>query len=675
MGLTAVAAQAAPHPDDTARVGWLYRSSRHLISTEPAKASQLSAQALELSRAKRYRKGEALAISLIGLQLRERYQFDSAQVFFNKAVALLKNDSASAAELINLKLLQANNLLDTGQPKLALDILLKLLAGKEDDVDQKALVPVYRTIGEVYCSLRESELALRYSRQALKISRQYLKTPDIEYAKSLHTLGRAYSQITTLDSTYRIISKGASFDSAFSIFRRVLPIARQLNNKFLEANALNAVGSMYMRQGKYKETLQELLPALALFRKEKKLMYEGTVLNNLGSCYYSLGRFVEAETYLQEALAIGKKIRNMELIAEAEGNLYWLYKDSRNPAKALEHLENFSIVNDSLYNNNRSRQIEELEAKYEADKKARRLELAEAKMAQRTTERNGLIAIIAILLIAGGLLIRSFRQRHRTTAQLNIKNEELNQQRIRDLKWEQKLATIKASLDGQERERMRIGQDLHDRLGSMLSAVKLYFYLPPDAREKLTPRQLERHELANKLLDDSCQEVRRIAHDMVSNVLIRFGLATALEELAQTINESNQVRMKLSFTHLNHRLDSKVEVTVYRIIQELVGNALKHSHATRLEVSLFNRDDKMLHLIFQDDGIGFDYNKLMSGMGIQNVQARAAQLGGTLEFDTAPDRGTVITLDIPLPENPVYQPSAEPVEEPELTDDIENIKK
>jgi two-component system NarL family sensor kinase len=672
--LVAFNVQADPQPEDTARVGWLYRSARGKISTEPAKAKQLSTQALELSRSKGYHKGEALALSLIGMQLRERYQFDSAQTHFEKAIALLKDQPGSESEIREIRILQGLTLSDRGQPKQALDLLLRLIDGKENDADQEPLAPVYRTIGEVYCHLNESERAIKYLNKALQASRQNTGSLNPEYGKSLYTLGRAYSQITALDSTYRIISKGASFDSALSIFRKVLPIARQLNDQALEANALNALGTMYMRQGKYKETLQELLPALAVFRKLGKTTHVGTVLSNLGTCYYSLGRFIEAESNYKEALAIGNKTKNLELIKEVEGNLYWLYKDAQNHAQALRHLENFSIVNDSLFSQTRSRQIEELEAKYETDKRARKLELAEAKMAQRTTERNGLIAIVGILLAAGALLIRSFRQRQRATAQLSLKNEELNQQRIRDLKWEQKLATIKASLDGQERERMRIGQDLHDRLGSMLSAVKLYFYLSPETRAILPPSQLARHELANKLLDDSCQEVRRIAHDMVSNVLIRFGLVTALEELVQTINESNQLRMKLSCHHLNHRLDSKVEVTVYRIIQELVGNALKHSQATKLDVSLFNRDDKMLHLIFQDNGIGFDYNKLTNGMGIQNVQARAAQLGGTLEFDTAPEHGAVITLDIPLPENPVYQPSAEPLNEPEFTESVADVK-
>jgi signal transduction histidine kinase len=202
---------------------------------------------------------------------------------------------------------------------------------------------------------------------------------------------------------------------------------------------------------------------------------------------------------------------------------------------------------------------------------------------------------------------------------------------------------------------MRIGQDLHDRLGSMLATIKLFFHLPNDQQALLSERQLERYQIATKLLDDSYQEVRKIAHNMVSNLLMKFGLVEALKEFEQTINSSNQVKMVVTCHNMNERLESTIEVTLFRIIQEVVTNALNHAQATEINVSLLNQDQESLHLLIEDNGIGFDPNMVSNGIGMQILKARVLQLRGTLEYDTGQGHGTTVTLDLPLHPTAVEQ--------------------
>ena len=421
------------------------------------------------------------------------------------------------------------------------------------------------------------------------------------------------------------------------------------------SNSYSNLANVLLDQKRSAEGHQMLKKALRLFQETNDMMGEATVINNLGSSSSRLGQLREAEGYYKQAYELAKKLKNTEMLLDVAGNLYLVYKAQQRLPEALKYLEIYSDLHETRFDEKRSLQIAEMQQKYEADKAERENQLLQkenelkaARLDRRTTERNATVAGLLVTLLLALIIIRNVRQRQRAATQLAAQQEELGRQKVRELLHQQELISVHSMLQGQEEERMRIAQDLHDRLGSLLATVKLYFHLAKDLRSLLPQRQQEQHTLGSQLLDEACQEVRRIAHNMVSGVLTKFGLVVALQDLAQAVTRSDQLQMKVITHGLEGRLENHMEITLYRIVQELLSNVLKHAKATEITVQLI-RNDNILSLLMEDNGIGFDPAKGRNGMGLQNIEARTSQLHGTLSVDSGLGSGTTISIEIPLP--------------------------
>ena len=198
-----------------------------------------------------------------------------------------------------------------------------------------------------------------------------------------------------------------------------------------------------------------------------------------------------------------------------------------------------------------------------------------------------------------------------------------------------------------EQERARIAKDLHDRLGSMLSAIKLQFSALEGRIAEMESHHKDQYRHVFDLLDDAVTEVRRISHDMVRGTLAQFGLERALEDLRSTIEVPGKLKVELSVFGLGDRLENKLEIALYRMVQEMVSNAMKHARADHLTVQV-TRTAGLVNLIVDDNGKGFDPTASREGMGLGNIRARAAEFKGVVNVDSKPGRGTSISIDIPI---------------------------
>ena len=214
---------------------------------------------------------------------------------------------------------------------------------------------------------------------------------------------------------------------------------------------------------------------------------------------------------------------------------------------------------------------------------------------------------------------------------------------------EQELKSISAMLEGQETERKRIASDLHDRLGSMLSTVKLYFGLIEEQIDMQEEKNKEQYNKANFLLDEACEEVRKISHNLVSGELASFGLVSALTQMKSTIEDSGLIKINFFSFGMDARLGSAVEIALYTVVQELVNNILKHSKATEVTIQL-NKVDNNLNIVVEDNGVGFDVVSARSkdGMGLKNQEIRIDKLNGSISIDSAKGKGTTTIIDIPV---------------------------
>ena len=239
------------------------------------------------------------------------------------------------------------------------------------------------------------------------------------------------------------------------------------------------------------------------------------------------------------------------------------------------------------------------------------------------------------------LLIRSYRKRLQTNQALAEKNEEIKNQRIRDLEKNQKINSMRAMVEGQEAERLRIARDLHDSLGGLLSSVKMHF-------AGLKGSDNESFSKVDSLIDDSCNELRRVAHNMMPDALIKFGLVNALEDLAGKLEADGKLSINIQGIGMNYRLERSTEIAIYRIIQELLSNVIKHAGASEVLVQLAQHGHQ-LNIIVEDDGSGIAHGrKKVNGMGLKNVESRVSYLNGRIEYDSSDKSGTTVTIDVPV---------------------------
>jgi PAS domain S-box-containing protein len=205
-----------------------------------------------------------------------------------------------------------------------------------------------------------------------------------------------------------------------------------------------------------------------------------------------------------------------------------------------------------------------------------------------------------------------------------------------------------ALIEGQENERKRVSQELHDGLGQLFTAIKLNMqHLRKGVEHKVEDETMQRLELLEQNISVAINEVKHISHNLMPDVLEQFGLKAALEDLVRKWNVNGRMHITLEVIDLFHKLDAQMELALYRMAQELITNAVRHSGASAIFVQLIDYG-KSLVLMVEDDGRGFDVEMDRGGLGLRNIRSRAELLDGTVDIDSSPGKGTVTTVEIPI---------------------------
>jgi signal transduction histidine kinase len=242
---------------------------------------------------------------------------------------------------------------------------------------------------------------------------------------------------------------------------------------------------------------------------------------------------------------------------------------------------------------------------------------------------------------------------------LRLKNLKINREKekriseINQLLRLQELNLIDATLTGQNKERQRIAQELHDGIGSNLARAKMHFSVMEKELDRLKQFNREQYSEMSDILEDTLKEVRRISHDMYGSTVIKFGLKVATQQLLDAVEKSYQIKVSLYSKNLPE-MDYDIEISIYRIIQELLSNSLKHAEAKRIDVQLTGEQNST-SLTYEDNGKGFDFSssKTKSGLGLLSIENRIQSLKGTFKIESQPGKGFVFFADIPVLANPI----------------------
>ncbi len=327
---------------------------------------------------------------------------------------------------------------------------------------------------------------------------------------------------------------------------------------------------------------------------------------------------------------------------------YQILKKQNKYLDANQYLERFYSLKDSLQSVEVQNNVNALNIKFETARKDQEIAEQEIELLESQKQRNYLIVGILGLLFFGSFIVFTLIGRHAYQKQLAHREQEIQFQKIQKLQQKQKIVALDYMLMGEENERKRIAKDLHDSLGAQLASVKLQLKKLHQDIEGIS--EISLFQKTEAMLENAAQDVRRISHDMMPDALVNLGLSAAIEDLTNNINEGGNLQANAYFFDVEEaQLTDQQKVGIYRIVQELSQNVLKHAQAAHMVIQL-SQEDYRLKLEVEDDGIGFDPINWheSDGIGLKNIDSRIKYLDGALQINSKPGGPTSFTVTLPL---------------------------
>lgn len=393
--------------------------------------------------------------------------------------------------------------------------------------------------------------------------------------------------------------------------------------------AMFRMGRNYKLKGNLPEALKFSLNSLDIQLGNGVTDYDSaSYYINVGDIYKEMEEYGKALHYLNFGFEIATRIQHNENTRDAAEYLAETYAHLNRYDSAYYFYRLFTTFKDSIVNNETKTKITEIQAQFDVAKK-------DKEIIRQHQFRNILIGTFALLLMALGFLYNRYqlKQKNRYQKELNRQQNEL----------------FNAIAGAQDQERKRIAQDIHDSLGAILSAAKLRLSALKDAENSLPDDLKEKYQTSLQLLDEASSELRNISHNIMPATLSKLGLVAALKNLTNSISSYSGLQISFSAHDFTERLEEQKEISIYRIILELINNVVKHAAATRAIVQLVKHPDS-INISVEDNGKGFDYQKALQdkkGIGLGNVLSRVDYMKGTIDIDAVPGRGTMILIDIP----------------------------
>lgn len=318
------------------------------------------------------------------------------------------------------------------------------------------------------------------------------------------------------------------------------------------------------------------------------------------------------------------------------------YKRLNDYKTAYEYKIQYDNLDDSLTGEENFKKIADVQHKFDNKKKENELLNTKAENKQKSNLNKILFGSAIGLILFSLFGYRSFKNKQKISAQ----KQEIQKQTINELEKDKQLSAIDAMLQGQEEERSRIAKDLHDGLGGMLSGAKLSFI---NMKENLvlTPENATQFDKSLSMLDNTIADLRKVAHNLMPEALVKFGLQEAVRDFCNSIQSSSNLKVVYQPLGVQNKLSNTAEVFTYRIIQELVNNAVKHASATQIIVQLTTNNNKV-GIAVEDDGKGFDVNALANskGAGMDNIKYRVQYFNGTIDTVTSAGNGTSVNIEL-----------------------------
>ncbi|MEQ9402498.1 MAG: sensor histidine kinase [Cyclobacteriaceae bacterium] len=486
---------------------------------------------------------------------------------------------------------------------------LRIYESKSDDPYNIAMV--LGNIGIVYKKQREYAKVIEYYQKALKI---------YEQEESL------FGQMVTKGNMAGVLLLTGDYSE-------VIRYAEEAMAGYKEQGYTRYIPYMMMAIAAATDSLGQTLDARVLYLEVEKLHLEhdnlfelSNTLTGLASNYRKTGEFTKGIQSARKALGYALEIEALEFQSNALLELAKNLEGAGQYREAFTALHRRQILSDSLFEQNKTKQIFELQTQYETEKKEQQIGLQNAQLDLKNAQINrqklllysSLLAIFLLVIIA--LL---WRNRLKKKQQIQIQTQRLAARE----------AEINATISSQEKERARYARDLHDGFGQMISVLNLNLRNLEDGAKPAERQKV--FENASKVIDEMYDELKNICFDLMPQTLIKNGLESGLREFTGRINLAGNVHVELNVFGLESRLSELQEISLYRITQEWINNVLKYSDANKITVQI-TKDESEITLLIEDNGTGFDKSLLSAGKGNgwRNLNTRANLINGELELES-----------------------------------------
>lgn len=503
-----------------------------------------------------------------------------------------------------------------------------IMAGRIADSlnDRRTQRTVANNLSSIFTELKQFEKAEGFALRALELA--------VQRKDTMAMLSPLYN-LASINFEMKKLQKALEFINRFE------QIAEKNNNAYDLSDAWLSKGRI-LGEINVAEGINWLNKSLELAKKEGFPQIEFYAYRYKAEVYLKNRQFQEAVASAESGIPIARQLEARYELSQFHNTASQGYEALGNYKQALAHRRIFEQLNEEIKLEENKNQILNLEARYRFDQKETEIEnlnnqnlVQQLRIKQKNTLNWVLAAVVVGSLLLAYLLFKTY------------KNKQLiQQQRITELENEKQLFATNALLQGQEEERSRMARELHDGLGGLLSGVKLNLN---QMKKKLIISEEDGIAFENslELLDQSMGEMRRIAHNLMPESIIRMGLDGAIKEFLGAVNPE-ELRIVYQSYHIENGLGKQLDIATYRIVQELISNILKHARATEALVQI-RKDEHALIIDVEDNGIGFQPDKKgRSGIGLAGLRSRIKYWKGTLDIQSEENKGSSFHIEIPL---------------------------
>jgi two-component system, NarL family, sensor kinase len=524
-----------------------------------------------------------------------------------------------------------------------------LLKAKKIALDLKSeslLATVYSTAASLYAMNKNYVKAIETMEEALKhcngndaesISYKSINLSNLAYFYYLQSQTIDRNQLGQSDIYKSVLANSINYA------KEGLAIAKIKNDNAEKLAVLNNLCLAYIEYGNLDSAAYYLDMSASIVKKmSTDLKLQSEYFFNKGKYLQTQKKYTDALKAFYQSLTLAQKMNYYEFIYMNYFAISKLHTETGEYEQALLYNNKYIELHDKILNEENFSNALSIENNYNNEEKEIEFVKTKADNRQKSTLNKILLGSAAALLFIGFLGYRNFKNKQKVSSQ----QQELQKQKITELEKDKQLLAIDAMLQGQEEERSRIAKDLHDGLGGMLSGTKLSFI---NMKENLvlTSENAVQFDKSLSMLDNTIADLRKVAHNLMPEALVKFGLQEAVRDFCNSIQASTNLKVVYQPLGDNRKLSNTAEVFTYRIIQELVNNAVKHANATQIIVQLTTNNNKV-GIAVEDNGKGFDANTLANskGAGMDNIKYRVQYFNGTIDTVTSVGNGTSVNIEL-----------------------------